>query len=80
MGRADFQRVLEDMRLNSGHLFPIPVTLPVEPSEAIRLDGEVALRSAKNELLAILTIEEVYEPFLVQNGFLLRTARGRVAK
>ena len=26
-----------------------------------------------------VTIEEVYEPFLVQNGFLQRTARGRVA-
>jgi len=25
------------------------------------------------------TIEEVYEPFLVQNGFLQRTQRGRVA-
>jgi len=25
------------------------------------------------------TIEEVYEPFLVMNGFLQRTARGRVA-
>jgi Holliday junction DNA helicase RuvB len=25
------------------------------------------------------TIEEVYEPFLVQNGFLQRTSRGRVA-
>jgi holliday junction DNA helicase RuvB len=27
----------------------------------------------------VSTIEEVYEPFLVQNGFLQRTARGRVA-
>jgi holliday junction DNA helicase RuvB len=26
-----------------------------------------------------LTIEEVYEPFLVQNGFLQRTPRGRMA-
>ncbi|MFN3780957.1 MAG: Holliday junction DNA helicase RuvB C-terminal domain-containing protein, partial [Candidatus Kapaibacteriota bacterium] len=25
------------------------------------------------------TIEEVYEPFLIQNGFLQRTPRGRVA-
>ena len=25
------------------------------------------------------TLEEVYEPFLVQNGFLQRTPRGRVA-
>ncbi|MGH7445212.1 MAG: Holliday junction DNA helicase RuvB C-terminal domain-containing protein, partial [Longimicrobiales bacterium] len=24
------------------------------------------------------TLEEVYEPFLIQNGFLMRTARGRV--
>jgi Holliday junction DNA helicase RuvB len=26
-----------------------------------------------------MTLEEVYEPFLIQEGFLLRTARGRVA-
>jgi holliday junction DNA helicase RuvB len=25
------------------------------------------------------TIEEVYEPFLLQNGFVQRTARGRMA-
>ena len=25
------------------------------------------------------TLEEVYEPFLIQNGYLHRTARGRVA-
>ena len=29
MGRADYLRVVEDMRLSSGLLFPIPVTLPV---------------------------------------------------
>jgi len=44
-----------------GHIFPIPVTLPVEPGPAIRLDQDVALRNAKNELLAVMTIEEVYE-------------------
>jgi Holliday junction DNA helicase RuvB len=27
----------------------------------------------------VTTIEEVYEPFLVQHGFLQRTPRGRVA-
>ena len=25
------------------------------------------------------TLEEVYEPYLIQNGFINRTARGRVA-
>ena len=27
----------------------------------------------------VATLEEVYEPFLIQNGFLMRTPRGRVA-
>ena len=49
------------MRLSSGHLFPIPVTLPVDPGPAIHLDQDVALRNAKNDLIAIMTIEEVYE-------------------
>ena len=60
MGRADYQRVLDEMRLASGHIFPIPVTLPVEPNPAIHLDGEIALRNSKNELLAVMTIEEIY--------------------
>ena len=29
MGEADYERVLSQMRLVNGHLFPIPVTLPV---------------------------------------------------
>ncbi len=61
MSRADYTYVLEEMRLASELVFPIPVTLPVEPGHAIRLDQEVALRNAKNELLAVMTIEEIYE-------------------
>jgi len=61
MGQEDHQRVLDEMRLASDHIFPIPVTLPVEPSPAIRLDQEIALRNAKNELLAVMTIKEIYE-------------------
>jgi sulfate adenylyltransferase len=60
MGKADYQRVLDEMRLASGPIFPIPLTLPVEPDVALHLDRDVALRDAKNELLAILTIEEIY--------------------
>ena len=60
MNRADYQRVLDEMRLTRGHIFPIPVTLPVEPGPAIRLGQDVALRNAKNELLAVMTIEEIY--------------------
>src|ERR1051326_1636761 len=31
VGRDEHQRILDEMRLNSGHIFPIPVTLPVNP-------------------------------------------------
>ncbi len=61
MGQEDHQHVLDEMRLTSGHIFPIPVTLPVESGPAIRLDQDVALRNAKNELLAVMTIEETYQ-------------------
>lgn len=61
MGQADYQRVLDDMRLADGTLFPIPVTLPVESGDHLQLDTDIALRDQKNDLLAIMTIEELYE-------------------
>ncbi len=59
MGREDYERVVNDMRLANGKIFSIPVTLPV--SEPVRLDHDIALRDERNELLGIVTIEEVYE-------------------
>lgn len=61
MGQADYLRVLGEMRLHSGHIFPIPITLPVEPSPHLREGQQIALCNSKNESLAIMTIEEVYE-------------------
>ena len=61
MGRDDHQRVLDEMRLADGHLFPLPITLPVEPGSDIHLGQQIALRNTKNNLLAVMTIEEIYE-------------------
>lgn len=61
MGRDDFERVLEEMRLAGGAVFPIPVTLPVDRDAPVALDRSIALRNAKNELLGILDVEEIYE-------------------
>src|SRR5262245_21054610 len=61
LGRADYQRVLGEMRLVDGHLFPIPVTLPVEADADLHLDQDVVLRSPTNDVLAIMTVEEVYD-------------------
>lgn len=61
MGKEDHQRVLDEMRLANGYIFPIPVTLPVDRNQEIHLDKDIALRNDKNELLAIMTVEEIYE-------------------
>ena len=61
MGQADYQRVLDEMRLANGVVFPIPITLPVDRQQPIALDRDVALRDERNELLAVLTIEEIYD-------------------
>lgn len=60
MGSEDFQRVLDEMRLADGHIFPIPVTLPVDADAPIALDKDIALRDSHNEILAVMTVEEIY--------------------
>jgi sulfate adenylyltransferase len=61
MNRADYFSVLDEMRLSAGHVFPIPVTFQVNPSDEIIEGAEVALRDSKNNILAVMTVEEVYE-------------------
>jgi len=60
MGQTDYQRVLGEMRLGAGQLCPLPITLPVEASPALHLDRDIALRDSKNDLLAVMTLEEIY--------------------
>ncbi len=59
MGQVDYERVLGEMYLVNGAIFPIPITLPVDSAD-VHLDQRVALRNARNELLAVMTIEEAY--------------------
>ena len=62
MGQEDYARVLAEMRLASSTLFPIPVTLAVEPSPDLHLDEDVALRAfnSTGDLLAVMSVEEIY--------------------
>ncbi len=62
MGAADYARVVAEMRLADGTLFPIPITLPAEPDDALRLDAQIALRDSRNNLLAVLTLDEITTP------------------
>ena len=61
MNRADFQSVLDTMRLADGTLFPMPIPLPIELGADMELGADIALRDRKNNILAIMTIEEIYQ-------------------
>lgn len=59
MGKADYEHVLHTMRLADGTLFPIPITLTLNKSQ-VRLDEEIVLRDARNNILAVMRIEEAF--------------------
>ena len=60
MGKEDYLGVVEKMRLASGTLFPIPITLPVADGDAIRLGADIALRNANNDLIGVMKVEEKF--------------------
>jgi sulfate adenylyltransferase len=61
LGQADYQSVLDEMRLSNGTLFPIPITLPIGPDTPVQIGHDIALRDRKNDLLAVMTVEEIYK-------------------
>ena len=60
MGEENHVRVLDEMRLTDGSIFPIPITLPVTKDDPVEIGSDIALRNSKNELLAVMTVEEIY--------------------
>lgn len=60
MGKADYERVLREMRLTDGTLWPLPITLTADPSELPTVGEDVVLRDSNNDLIAVLTLDEVF--------------------
>ena len=60
MGKADYERVLKEMRLADGTLFPLPITLTADPEELPVVGEDLVLRNTNNDTIAIMTLEEVY--------------------
>ncbi|KKN16475.1 hypothetical protein LCGC14_0975490 [marine sediment metagenome] len=63
IGKADYDSVLQNMRLSSGLPFSIPITLAVEESEAAKLtEGEdVLLQDSSGKTVGVLHLEEKYK-------------------
>jgi sulfate adenylyltransferase len=60
MCKRDYERVLTEMRLNDGTLFPIPVALPVDENALPTWGEAITLCDARNNTIAVMQIEEVY--------------------
>jgi len=60
MGEQDYKNVVENMRLKNGMLWPMPITLPIDPSQGFRESMEVALTDENGQAIAIMTLLEIY--------------------
>ena len=64
LGQADYESVCDRMRLQSGSLWPVPVTLDI-PEETLRAatrTGTLLLLDAEEHELAVLSITESWRP------------------
>ena len=64
MKKADFDGVCKEMRLADGNIWPIPITLDVtrELADKLEIGGKLALRDPEGLLIAVLDVEEIWEP------------------
>jgi len=64
LGKADYEKVCDEMRLESGLLWPIPITLDVSESfaEGIDIGATIALRDAEGVLIATMEVSDVWTP------------------
>ena len=62
MGEADYRRVVDELRLSSGLVWSLPITLAVsaEVARTIRPDEEIALVEPGGRALALMTVREQF--------------------
>lgn len=65
MNRADYEGVCQNMKLASGLIWPMPITLDVTEDFAKKLtagSSKIALRDPEGVMLAVLHVEDVWQP------------------
>ncbi len=62
VGKADFEGICKNMRLSSGVVWPIPITLAVndDVKASLKEGGKAALHHSDGTLLAVINVEEIY--------------------
>ena len=66
LGKDDYDSVVNEMRLSSGEVWPIPITLDVDENyisdNSIEIGSKIALREKEGFLIAFLTISDIWNP------------------
>jgi sulfate adenylyltransferase len=60
MGRRDYERVVAEMRLADGTLWPMPIVLRAPAAAAALAGREIALRTPRNDIVATMMIAEAF--------------------
>lgn len=62
MNRADYESVLDNMRLQDGTLWPIPICLdiPETLAKSLKVGQSIGLRDQEGFLLAVMRIEDIW--------------------
>lgn len=61
--KSDYEAVVKDMRLSSGHVWSIPITLPLteETAETLTIGEEVKL-THEGETYGVISVSDIYTP------------------
>jgi len=64
LSEEDYNSVVENMRLSTGELWPMPITLDVSEAfaETVELGQDIALRDQEGVILGTMTVTDKYTP------------------
>lgn len=64
LNKRDYERVLNEMRLDDGTLWPMPVVLDIHEKNLNKIKSapQIALRDQENFILAVLKVDEIWQP------------------
>jgi sulfate adenylyltransferase len=61
VGKREYESIMASMRLTTGELCPMPITLPAGDLSSVDTGARIALRDLQNRPLAIMMVDEVFE-------------------
>ena len=64
LSEADYNGVIDNMRLANGQLWPIPITLSISKlfAESLKIGDQITLRDPEHFAVAIITVQEMWQP------------------